>query len=94
MPDTDGSYFSSPRYDSVLPAAAFQRRHKQHLEGWGDDMSRRAGLGILDSTLAGFNSVLFDRGLNLKFPSQEFRKFLGCCRCPSVLCPTVSRHTM
>lgn len=53
MPDTGCSHFSRPRYASVLPAAMVHRRHKQHLEGWGADMSRRAGLGIFDSTMAG-----------------------------------------
>ena len=47
MPDT-GCFLFSPRYDSVLPTAMLNPRHKQHLEGWGADMSRHAGLGIFD----------------------------------------------
>ena len=71
MPDT-GCFLFSPRYDSVLPTAMLNPRHKQHLEGWGADMSRRAGLGIFDSKGGGFASC----NLSLRLDTMFFKSHL------------------
>ena len=39
------NFFSFPRYDICAPAPLLLKRHIDHLEGWGKDMVRRAGLG-------------------------------------------------